>query len=308
MTRAAIVTLVANRLDAMNRHDVADVSRLFAEDCRVDSPTAGGVVTGRRIVDDVSRAWNTGFPDVVFTSNDLLVDDEDLAWIITATGTDTGGFMGLPPTGQPFELPMVILSRVRDGQIVEERRIYDFTGMLMQIGILTAKASALTAVRAAGASPPIEGRAGQPRPEATPVPRADIVTLLAERQAAWERRDVQAIAAQHTPDCVMDSHLAGRIEGQAAIAEVYGAWFRAFPESVLVGERLIVDGHRVAQLATQSGKDTGGFLGLPPTGKPFRISMVWLLTIEDGRFSYVRPLYDFTGMLVQIGVLKAKPV
>jgi len=306
MTRAEIATLVARRQDAMNRHDVAGSSRPFAPDCRVDSPTAGSVVTGLRAVDDIMRAWVTGFPDVVFTSNDLLVDGEELAWIITATGTDTGGFMGLPPTGRPFELPMVILSRLRDGQIVEERRIYDFTGMLIQVGILTAKAGALTAARVAGARPPTAGPAGPPSSKLTPG-RADIVALLAQRQSALERRDVHTLVAQHATDCVMDSHLAGRVEGHVAIARVYDAWFRAFPDGVLAGERLIVDGHRVAQMATQSGRDTGGFLGLPPTGKPFRIPIVWLFTVEGGRFSYVRPLYDFTGMLVQIGVLKAKP-
>ena len=55
------------------------------------------------------------------------------------TGTDTGGFMGLPATGKPFRLPIVILYTVADGLIVHERRIYDFTGMLVQVGILKAK-------------------------------------------------------------------------------------------------------------------------------------------------------------------------
>jgi len=115
------------------------------------------------------------------------------------------------------------------------------------------------------------------------------------------------LADQHTPDCVMDKHLAGRIEGRAAIAQVYDAWFRAFPDNVLTADRVIIDGHRLAQTVTQSGTDTGDFLGLPPTGKSFRLPIVWLFTIADGRFHYVRPLYDFTRLLVQIGVLKAKP-
>lgn len=48
-------------------------------------------------------------------------------------------------------------------------------------------------------------------------------------------------------------------------------------------------------------------MGLPPTGKPFRISIVHLHDIRDGYIQHERRIYDFTGLLVQIGVLKAKP-
>jgi hypothetical protein len=35
--------------------------------------------------------------------------------------------------------------------------------------------------------------------------------------------------------------------------------------------------------------------------------MVFLYTVKDGQILHERRIYDFTGMLVQIGVLKAKP-
>ena len=47
--------------------------------------------------------------------------------------------MGLPPTNKPFRLPIVFLCTVKDGLVVHEQRIYDFTGMLVQIGVLKAK-------------------------------------------------------------------------------------------------------------------------------------------------------------------------
>ncbi len=56
-----------------------------------------------------------------------------------------------------------------------------------------------------------------------------------------------------------------------------------------------------------AGTDLGGFMGLAPTGKPFRITIVFLFTFDDRHIVHERRIYDFTGMLVQIGVLKAKP-
>jgi hypothetical protein len=35
---------------------------------------------------------------------------------------------------------------------------------------------------------------------------------------------------------------------------------------------------------------------------------VWLFTLKDRQFTHVRPIYDFTGLLIQVGLLKAKPV
>ena len=45
----------------------------------------------------------------------------------------------MPPTQKAFEFPLVRLFTLRDGQIAHERRIYDFTGLLVQVGALKAK-------------------------------------------------------------------------------------------------------------------------------------------------------------------------
>ena len=138
--------------------------------------------------------------------------------------------------------------------------------------------------------------------------RDDIVALFAIRQDAIARRDVNLIASQHAPDCEHESPLAGgTVKGREAIGQLYEQWFRGFPDYVLTSEELLIDGNRVIQVSTQSGTDTGGFLGLPPTGKPFRVPVVWLFTVKDNQFVHVRPIYDYTGTLMQIGVLKAKP-
>jgi steroid delta-isomerase-like uncharacterized protein len=306
MTREETTALFARRQDALNRHDVAGLATLFAENCVVESPTAGGVVQGLPTVEAIDRAWVTGFPDVVLATEGLLIEGDQVAWIVRAAGTDTGGFMGLPPTGRAFALPIVMLSTLHDRRILRERRIYDFTGMLVQIGILKARATgSLTAPLARSAAPASESAR---RPSDTShMTREDIVHLLTRWHEAWARHDVALIAEQHAGTCLMDSHLEGPVTGRAAIRRVYEAWFAAFPDGSQVSEAVLIDDERVAEMAMVSGTDTGGFLGLPPTGKPFRLPVVWLFTVGAGHFEYVRPIYDFTGMLVQIGVLKAKP-
>jgi steroid delta-isomerase-like uncharacterized protein len=139
MTRPELETLFRRYEEAWRRHDLEALSSLYAADAVADSPTAGRSVTGRDAIIEISRTWFTGFPDVDFKTNDLIVDGDRVVGIVTASGTDTGGFLGLPPTNKPFRVPVVVILAVRDGQIWREQRIYDFTGLLLQIGVLKAK-------------------------------------------------------------------------------------------------------------------------------------------------------------------------
>jgi predicted ester cyclase len=139
MTRSEILELFERRHEALARGDSSTLAGLYAEGGVVESPTAGGSVTGRKAIEQVYQAWFRAFPDLVFSSDELLIDGNRVAEIATITGTDTGGFMGLPPTAKPFKVPILILCTVEGNQIVHERRIYDFTGMLVQIGVLKAR-------------------------------------------------------------------------------------------------------------------------------------------------------------------------
>jgi len=139
MTRQQVEAVFARRDTAVSQFDMAGISALNAEDVVLSSPMAGGTVHGRAAVEEVNRAYFAGFPDVIFTRETLVIDGDRAVWIGEVRGTDTGGFMGLAATGKPFQLPIVMVCTLKDGVIVREQRIYDFTGMLVQIGLLKAK-------------------------------------------------------------------------------------------------------------------------------------------------------------------------
>ena len=72
-------------------------------------------------------------------NGDVLVDDHRAAVAATFNGTDRGGFMGMPATGRRVTIPVVFLYEFKDGKIVRDRRVYDFTGVLVQVGTIKAK-------------------------------------------------------------------------------------------------------------------------------------------------------------------------
>ena len=298
MTREEIAAWIDRRLHALNGHDADALARLYADDCAIESPTVGRGAHGAKAAADIDRAWIGGFPDVTFTTAAQLIDGDRAAWVGTASGTDRGGFMGVAPTDKRFSIPMVLFTVIRDGRISRERRVYDFTGMLMQIGVLKARPNAAVPEAASSASPrAAEGVA----------PGVDVADLVRTHAAAFVRHDADAVASLHTDDAAMDSNLAGRVSGRAAVADVYRQWFTALPDSGFEIEDLIVDGSRAVAMVTMTGTDTGGFFGLPPTGRPVHVRSAWVYSIRGRQLSYVQPVYDFTGMLAQMGVIRPKP-
>ena len=87
----------------------------------------------------IYEVWFRAFPDLTFTTEDLIVDDERVALLGRASGTHLGEFFGMSATSRRIELACVFIYRMEDGLIAHERRVLDFTGLLVQVGVLRAK-------------------------------------------------------------------------------------------------------------------------------------------------------------------------
>ena len=132
MTRVEIEGFFAGLRRAYDGHDAAAVASHYSDDCVVESPI-GGTVVGRSAVETVAAVSFAAFPDFTIEHQELLVVDNRVVESAIVSGTDTGGFMGLPPTGKPFRVPALLLFTLKDGRIVHERRSYDFSGFLLQL-------------------------------------------------------------------------------------------------------------------------------------------------------------------------------
>ena len=139
--------------------------------------------------------------------------------------------------------------------------------------------------------------------------RDEITDLSARFQDAWRRRDPVALAELHAEDGVVESPFAGgQARGRGRIEEVYQAFFHAFPDVTLQTDEPLIDGNRVVLISRLSGTDRGGFMGMAPTGRTFDIPCILLFDFENGVIARERRIYDFTGLAVQVGAIKAKPV
>jgi predicted ester cyclase len=137
--------------------------------------------------------------------------------------------------------------------------------------------------------------------------RGEILSLFDRREAAWRARDAAALAAHHAPDSIVVSPTGGVLEGRADIERIYRVWFEAFPDLVIMVEDLLVDDERAALLGRVSGTHVGVFFGMPPTNRHIDVAFAFFYRFEGPFIAHERRILDFTGLLVQVGVLRAKP-
>jgi steroid delta-isomerase-like uncharacterized protein len=136
--------------------------------------------------------------------------------------------------------------------------------------------------------------------------REQIVAMAGAMQRAWAQRDAAALAATHADDSVVYSPMFGEVRGRVDIERSYAELFRAFADWNFEPQDLLIDGSRAVQVFMVSATHTSDMFGMAATHRKFRIQGVLIFEFRDGRIQTERRLYDFTSLLVQVGVLKAK--
>jgi predicted ester cyclase len=141
-----------------------------------------------------------------------------------------------------------------------------------------------------------------------PQPTRDQMLDFCRRwQAAMAGPQLDELAELYAPDSRVESPMTGSAVGPSGATKGIATFADAFPDRTMTFEEPIIDGSRLAIVATNDAKHVGTFLGLAPTGRRIHVQVAFVLDVEDGRIVRERRIYDFTGLLIQVGVIKAKP-
>lgn len=121
--------------DALDKHNVDLYDEFVAEDL---IHHAGIFVDeiGREALKADLQALIDAFPDIRFTADVIVADEDGAAVRWTGIGTNDGEFQGLPPTGLPVVFTGINVYRIVCGQIVEGWSEPDSLGLLRQLGIV----------------------------------------------------------------------------------------------------------------------------------------------------------------------------
>ncbi len=120
MTNDDIKAIVRRALEGIWRNDAAT----FA--------AHPGFADTRQVVPLVLAA----FPDAALSVQRQISEGDTVATLCLVRGTHRGSFMGIPPTGKPFQCQFLAINRVVDGKVVEHNSEMGWLSALRQLGVL----------------------------------------------------------------------------------------------------------------------------------------------------------------------------
>jgi predicted ester cyclase len=96
----------------------------------------------------------------------------------------------------------------------------------------------------------------------------------------------------------------GAADGHEGFRRVLGVFCGAFPDLHLEIEFMIAEGDRLMCHVSTTGTHTGPFMGMPPTGRKFKVNGTDIFRFNDeGKVSAHWGVFDTLGMMVQLGLL-----
>src|SRR4051794_37644581 len=121
--------------EVINGHDVGTIPKWFAPDF-VDHVVIPGMPGGIEGVVARHTMLFTAMPDIHIEIHDVIAEGDVTAARFTITGTDTGGFMGMPATSRPVSVTGMDFMRWRDGLVVEHWGELDMLNLMQQLGVI----------------------------------------------------------------------------------------------------------------------------------------------------------------------------
>ena len=137
MTRSEIQAFLESWVRAWTAEDLEALLACYDEQAELVSPllrTVRGVGAIERSHQDLFSA----FSDIAVDVHDIIVDvdNQQAVLVFTIHATQQGEFLGVAPSRKRTATQSAYIFRFKDRRIIGERRLYDFGGLLMQLGII----------------------------------------------------------------------------------------------------------------------------------------------------------------------------
>jgi predicted ester cyclase len=100
----------------------------------IELPTLEGLAdTSAGGLKQMNQGFRAAFPDLHARIDQIFAVGDWVAARVTWTGTNTGDFMGQPPTGRTVSITELEIVRCSDGRIVDLRQVADFDSLMAQL-------------------------------------------------------------------------------------------------------------------------------------------------------------------------------
>jgi len=131
---ATVQQIYATLNDALATGNMALLDQVMAPNI-VDHHPDPAQAPGLDAIKHAFAGLRDAFPDLHFSVDDVIADDDKVAVRLTCRATHTGAFLGFPATHRQVTYAVFDHLRLDAGKIVERWGVVDALGLLLQLGL-----------------------------------------------------------------------------------------------------------------------------------------------------------------------------
>ena len=240
----------------------------------------------------------TAIPDRVDVIEQVIAEGDRVGLLFRVTGTHTGNFFGIAPTGRRIDVYEIALLRIVNGQMVEGWFMMDETALLQQLGakLPPRKDGNIVAppLPKSGEDADAYAQRLASQPEASEYDRRKYIVARSRgktRSKADRAPDHRLLRFGFTH---MRDYCAARGMGEPDLEA-------AFPDRRDRIDALMEEGDHVWMRFSTSGTHKGPLCGVPPTGRRVGVPVVSLMKFVGGEWKETWTFADELGMMLQLG-------
>jgi steroid delta-isomerase-like uncharacterized protein len=133
--------------EVWNHRKFEVINEIISPSHALQAPNVSGSAVGPEAYKRQVTLFLAGYPDLRFTIEDTVAENDKVVACWTFSGTHKGDFMGVPPTNKKISVDGMTIHHIANGKIMDSYSNWDALGMMQQLGAVPAlgKSKILTA-------------------------------------------------------------------------------------------------------------------------------------------------------------------
>ena len=122
--------------EVWNERKVEVIKEIISPSHALHGPIVSGSSIGPEAYKRNVLVFLAGYPDLHWTIEDTIAENDKVVACWTISGTHRGDYMGIPATNKKVSVDGITIHHIADGKIMDSYSNWDVLGMMQQVGVV----------------------------------------------------------------------------------------------------------------------------------------------------------------------------
>jgi steroid delta-isomerase-like uncharacterized protein len=124
--------------EVWNERKVEVIKEIISPSHALHGPTFSGSSIGPEAYKRTVLDFLAGYPDLRFTIEDTIAENDKVVACWTISGTHRGEYLEIPATNKKVSFDGITIHHIAGGKIMDSYTNWDVLGMMQQLGVVSA--------------------------------------------------------------------------------------------------------------------------------------------------------------------------